>query len=315
MRAEFTSKNGFSVVAPTSTSTRSSTACKSASCWLRLKRWISSTNRMVRSPNPVRRFSAASISRRRSDTVPPIADTSTNAAFVLSAMTCASEVFPVPAGPNKMTELNRSCSMAARSQLPGPTASFWPTTSSSERGRIRTASGATSDFRSFSMSVNNVSMSGMVSCERLFAYTGFVEITQWFRKQFQNPEGTRLPRATPKRAAVVQPAMGKRMDMASVPCHALVPLRQRKTSMITPRIESAKLMRAVRATMIILRPSPFSCAALMSSPIFFTSFESGTSNKKDNTSKRRITLPTSFRSTIPKRTLKRPCCEEAPRSE
>ena len=138
---------------------------------------------MVRNPNPVRRFSAASISRRRSDTVPPMADTSTNAAFVLSAMTCASEVFPVPAGPNKMTELNRSCSMAARSQLPGPTASFWPTTSSSERGRIRTASGATSDFRSFSMSVNNVSMSGMVSCERLFAYTRFVETAQQNRCQ------------------------------------------------------------------------------------------------------------------------------------
>lgn len=34
MSAEFTSKNGFSVVAPTSTSTRFSTAWSSASCWL-----------------------------------------------------------------------------------------------------------------------------------------------------------------------------------------------------------------------------------------------------------------------------------------
>ena len=156
-------------MAPTSTSTRSSTACSSASCWLRLKRWISSTNRMVRKPNADRRLSAASISRRRSETVPPMADTSTNVAFVVSAMTCASEVLPVPAGPNRMTELNWSCSMALRSHEPGPTASSWPTTSSSVRGRMRTAKGATSDFRSFSISVNKVSMPYIVSCERLFA--------------------------------------------------------------------------------------------------------------------------------------------------
>ena len=43
-------ENGFSVVAPTSTTVRFSTAYKSASCWLRLNRWISSTNRMVREP-------------------------------------------------------------------------------------------------------------------------------------------------------------------------------------------------------------------------------------------------------------------------
>ena len=82
MSAEFTSKNGFSVVAPTSTSTRFSTAWRSASCWLRLNRWISSTSRMVREPLSAKRFSAASISRRRADTVPPMADTSTNVAFV-----------------------------------------------------------------------------------------------------------------------------------------------------------------------------------------------------------------------------------------
>jgi len=98
-----------------------------------------------------------------------MADTSTNVAFVVSAMTCASEVLPVPAGPNRMTELNWSCSMALRSHEPGPTASSWPTTSSSVRGRMRTAKGATSDFRSFSISVNKVSMPYIVSCERLFA--------------------------------------------------------------------------------------------------------------------------------------------------
>ena len=53
-----------------------------------------------------RRFSAASISRRKSDTVPPMADTSTKVARVDSAMTWASDVLPVPAGPKRMTELN-----------------------------------------------------------------------------------------------------------------------------------------------------------------------------------------------------------------
>ena len=124
---------------------------------------------MVRRPCIVRRFSAALISRRRSDTVPPMADTSTKVALVCSAMTCASEVFPVPAGPKRMTELKLSPSMAPRNQLPGPTASVCPTTSSSVRGRMRTASGATSARRSFSIAVNKVSMPRIISCERLFA--------------------------------------------------------------------------------------------------------------------------------------------------
>ena len=113
MSAEFTSKNGFSVVAPTSTTVRFSTACKSESCWLRLKRWISSTNRIVRAPVPSRRFSAAAISRRKSATVPPMAETSTNVARVVSAMMCAMLVLPVPAGPYKMMDESVSASIAA----------------------------------------------------------------------------------------------------------------------------------------------------------------------------------------------------------
>ncbi len=109
------------------------------------------------------RRSAAEISRRKSDTVPPMADTSTNVALVVSAMTWAMDVLPVPAGPNRMTELSVSDSMALRSQLPSPTASPWPTTSSSERGRRRTASGATSMRRPVSTSVNNESVC-MASC-------------------------------------------------------------------------------------------------------------------------------------------------------
>ena len=49
-RAEFTSKLGFSVVAPMRTMEPFSTKGRKASCWALLKRWISSTKRMVRSP-------------------------------------------------------------------------------------------------------------------------------------------------------------------------------------------------------------------------------------------------------------------------
>ena len=104
-------------------------------------------------------------------------DTSTNVAFVVSAMTCASEVLPVPAGPNRMTELSWSCSMALRSHEPGPTASSWPTT-------LRACAGACAprgrnfDFRSFSISVNSVSMPRIVPCERLFAFSCFVDSTK-----------------------------------------------------------------------------------------------------------------------------------------
>ena len=61
-----------------------------------------------------------------------------------------------------MTELKVSPSMAQRSQLSGPIASVWPTTSSSVRGRMRTASGATLRRASFSISVNSVSMPHMI---------------------------------------------------------------------------------------------------------------------------------------------------------
>ena len=158
MSAEFTSKNGFSVVAPTRMTTRFSTACRSASCWLRLKRWISSTKRIVFVPADASLRSAAEISLRRSATVPPIAETSTNAERVVSAMMRAMLVLPVPAGPNRITDESASAVMARASQLPGPTASFCPRSSESERGRMRTASGATAYFARLSISVKSVSM-------------------------------------------------------------------------------------------------------------------------------------------------------------
>src|SRR5918998_1359363 len=62
--AELTSKYGFSVVAPTSTTSPSSTAGSRVSCWALLKRWISSRKKIVRSPLVSRRcFARASTSR------------------------------------------------------------------------------------------------------------------------------------------------------------------------------------------------------------------------------------------------------------
>ena len=54
----FSSKDGFSVVAPTSTMVPSSITGRKLSCWARLKRWISSTNSSV--PCPISRRARAS---------------------------------------------------------------------------------------------------------------------------------------------------------------------------------------------------------------------------------------------------------------
>ena len=94
-----------------------------------------------------------------------MADTSTNSDSVRSAIIWASEVLPVPAGPNRMTELRESLSMAVRSQLPSPTAACCPTNSSRLRGRMRTARGATFRRSSFSISVKRVSMEPYVSTD------------------------------------------------------------------------------------------------------------------------------------------------------
>ncbi len=51
-------------------------------------------------------------------------------------------VFPLPGGPEKITEGKRSASIARRKSFPGPRICSWPTNSSRERGRIRVASGA-----------------------------------------------------------------------------------------------------------------------------------------------------------------------------
>ena len=96
--AALTSYQGFCVVAPISVSTPSSTAGSSASCWARLKRWISSRNSTVRPP-AASRSRARAITARTSVTLADTADSSSNAASVVRAITRASVVFPVPGGP------------------------------------------------------------------------------------------------------------------------------------------------------------------------------------------------------------------------
>src|SRR5690606_25950504 len=78
----------------------------------------------------------------RSATPADTAETCTNSALVTVAIIRASVVFPLPGGPQRMSELSRSCSIARRSSVPGPTTCSWPTNSSSVRGRMRSASGA-----------------------------------------------------------------------------------------------------------------------------------------------------------------------------
>ena len=57
--AAITSNDGFSVVAPIRVTVPRSTCGRNASCWALLKRWISSTKRIVRWPWSVRRSSAS----------------------------------------------------------------------------------------------------------------------------------------------------------------------------------------------------------------------------------------------------------------
>jgi hypothetical protein len=120
MSGAFTSKNGFSVVAPMSVITPSSTAGRSASCWLLLKRWTSSRKRMVPLPSSSSRARAAAITSRTSFTPAVAADSETNWRFVRDATTDASVVLPVPGGPHRRIDDSRSVSMRARSGAPRP---------------------------------------------------------------------------------------------------------------------------------------------------------------------------------------------------
>ena len=145
-RAEFTSKLGFSVVAPISVTTPRSTCGRTASCCALLKRCISSINRIVCCPENCFSFLASSTTFRRSATPAETALRVTKCAWVWRAITSASVVLPLPGGPHKIIEGIRSSSMLRRSTRPGAKRCSCPRISSSVRGRMRAASGSPIDI-------------------------------------------------------------------------------------------------------------------------------------------------------------------------
>ena len=124
------------------TTSPSSTAGRSTSCWDLEKRCTSSMKSMVPWPCSPRRCSAPASASRTSFTPAAVADRVTRCLAVLSASRRARVVLPVPAGPHRMEEPTRSDSASARNGAPGPTRCSWPTTSSRVRGRRRAARGA-----------------------------------------------------------------------------------------------------------------------------------------------------------------------------
>ncbi len=101
--AEFTSNDGFSVVAPINVTVPSSTYGSTASCCALLKRWISSMNSTVRRP-AARSLRASATTRRKSATPALTAESAAKCAPVCCAMMRANVVLPVPGGPHRIIE-------------------------------------------------------------------------------------------------------------------------------------------------------------------------------------------------------------------
>src|ERR1700724_2564531 len=138
--AALSSKEGFSVVAPTSTTVPSSITGRNESCWARLKRCTSSTNRSV--PLPVsRRARAASNTFFRSATPENTAEICSKCRSVASASSRATVVLPVPGGPQNTSEPSERVTSMRVSAPSGPSRWSWPTTSASFSGRNLSASG------------------------------------------------------------------------------------------------------------------------------------------------------------------------------
>ena len=138
-----TEKNGFSVVAATSVTQRFSTPGSRASCWALVNRCTSSTNSTVSRPPRDQLGPGA----RRWPPAPPsrpaaTAETSTNRRLVCWLRIAAMVVLPVPGGPQSSRDIDWSPSISWRSGAPVARSCSCPTSSSSVRGRIRTASGA-----------------------------------------------------------------------------------------------------------------------------------------------------------------------------
>ena len=140
--AEFTSKLGFSVVAPINTMSPRSTCARNASCCALLKRWISSTNRIVGWPVRRRACAARSMTSFTSLTPESTAEICTNGTPAVRAIRRASVVLPVPGGPHRTMLVRCRPSRISTSGLPSSRRCSCPTNSSNARGRMRSASGA-----------------------------------------------------------------------------------------------------------------------------------------------------------------------------
>ncbi len=98
--------------------------------------------RMVRRAERPRASRAALIAARTSAVPELTAESCSSRAPVSPAIARASVVLPDPGGPQKIIENSSPRCTAARKTVPGPTISCWPTNPSSDRGRMRAASGA-----------------------------------------------------------------------------------------------------------------------------------------------------------------------------
>ena len=142
INALFTSKKGFSVVAPIRMTVPSSTCGRSASCCILLKRWISSTKSTTLPFGVNIGFFASSTIRLMSPTPAVTALMRSNFAEVVWAIKRASAVLPVPGGPKRMIEDRRSASIILLNILPSPRICSWPMYSDKERGAMRNAKGS-----------------------------------------------------------------------------------------------------------------------------------------------------------------------------
>ncbi len=140
--AALSSKEGFSVVAPMSSTSPRSTKGRKASCCALLKRWISSTNSSVRSPVRARRSRASLITARTSLTPERTAEKGTKRAPLASATRRARVVLPTPGGPQRRRLCWTSPSRTRWRSFPSPSRCDWPKTSPASLGRMRSASGA-----------------------------------------------------------------------------------------------------------------------------------------------------------------------------
>src|SRR6202140_850045 len=158
--ALITSKDGFSVVAPTKVSVPSSRYGRNVSCCALLKRGTSSRNSSVGRPSWARTARAASTAARMSFTPAMTAESAMNCALEARAMRRASVVLPVPGGPQKISEGSCPVAMLADNGLPGPSRCCWPMNSLTVRGRMRSASGRRASRSPGSRAVTARSLAG-----------------------------------------------------------------------------------------------------------------------------------------------------------